>query len=129
MPTRINTNEFYDDVDWLGEGQNDQHFQYEMQSLLPCQIMRLLWEDFTFAIDSSLQTSHYNDIQDAARQYSGLVDAANSLPENQCDFWIARADNYLPLFWMAWMRWLDEWEHNERCVEKNHGQKCRRFDS
>lgn len=42
MPTLINANAFYDDIDWLAEGQNDQHFQYEMQSLLPCQIMLLL---------------------------------------------------------------------------------------
>jgi hypothetical protein len=57
------------------------------------------------------------------------VEAADSLPENQCEFWIGRADNYLPLFWMAWMRWLDEWDDDEHCVEKNHGEKFRRLDS
>jgi hypothetical protein len=129
MPTLVNANEFYDDVDWLDEGINDQQFQYAMQSLLPCQIMRLLWDDFTLAIDWAQQTNHYDDIQDAARNYSDVVAAANSLPENQCNFWIGRADNYLPLFWMVWLRWLDEWEDNEHCVEKNHGKKFRRLDS
>jgi hypothetical protein len=87
--------------------------------LLPCQIMRLLWDGFTLAIDWAQQTNHYDDIQDAARNYTDLVVAANSLPGNQCDFWIGRADNYLPFFWMVWMQWLDEWEDNEHCVEKN----------
>jgi hypothetical protein len=108
MPTLINTNEAYDDVDCLDDEKNDQHFHYEIQSLLPFQIMRLLWDGFTLAIDWAQQTNRYDDIQDAARHYSDLVEASNSLPENQCDFWIGRADNYLPLFWMAWMRWLDE---------------------
>jgi hypothetical protein len=129
MPTLINANEFYDDVVWLDEGRNDQHFQYEIQSLLPCQIMRLLWDGFTLAIDWAQQTNCYDDIQDAARSYSDLVEAANRLPENQCDFWIGRADNHLPFFWMVWMRWLDEWEDDEHCVEKNYGKKSRRLDS
>lgn len=129
MPTRANTKEAYDDVDWLDEDKNDQDFQYAVESMLPSQIMRLLWDSFTLAIDWAEQTNRYDDVQDAARNYSALVEAANNLPENQCEFWIGRADNYLPLFWMAWMRWLDEWEDNEHCVEKNYDKKFRRLDS
>lgn len=124
-----NANENYDNVDWIAEAQNDQRFQYEMQSLLPCQNMRLLWDSFTLAIDWAQQTNRYDDILYAARNYSDLVETANNLPENQCDFWIGRADNYLPLFWMAWMRWLDEWEDNVHPVEKDYYKKFRHLDS
>lgn len=78
--------------------------------MLPSQIMRLLWDGFTSAIDLAQETHRYDDIHYAACNYSALVEAANRLPQKQCNFWVGRADNYLPLLWMVWMRWVDEWK-------------------
>lgn len=103
---------------WLEEDDNDQNFYYEMQSMLPGQAMRILWDGFKLAVDHAVHSNYYNDIEHAAWTYSNLIEAANNLPENQCDFWIERADGYLPLFWVVWMRWLEEWDKGKRhCLD------------
>lgn len=81
---------------------------FEIRSMLPQQVMRILWDGFAVAIDQAQQTNNYSDIEFAAQMYSGLVDAAVDLPELQAEYWIGRADDYLPDFWCVWMHWLDE---------------------
>ncbi|GAB1263589.1 hypothetical protein NBRC116493_32580 [Aurantivibrio infirmus] len=86
---------------------------YEHRSMLPQQVMRILWDGFACAVDHAETTSAYCDVSFAAQTYSNLVDAAIDLPELQAEYWVGRADDYLPTFWCVWMQWLDE-RHEKR---------------
>jgi len=77
---------------------------------LPGQNMRVLWDGFKVSIDGAVRSNELADIEFAATHYANLIEAAETLPNNQADFWIERADDYLPQYWLVWMHWLDQWD-------------------
>ncbi|MGH1471324.1 MAG: hypothetical protein ACRBCS_09035 [Cellvibrionaceae bacterium] len=84
--------------------------------MLPQQTMRVLWDGFSNAVDHAETTKEYFDVHVAHQMYSTLVNAAVDLPELQADYWIGRADDYLPDFWCVWMRWLDQQKTSSRIL-------------
>ena len=76
---------------------------------LPGQIMRVLWDGFKGSVDDAIKSNKFSDIDYASVHYANLIDAVETLPDNQAEFWIERADAYLPTYWMVWMKWLDEY--------------------
>ncbi len=94
--------------DLLCDGSTTADEYFEIRSMLPQQVMRVLWDGFSNAIDTAETTKEYVDVDIASQMYSSLVGAANDLPELQADYWIGRADDYLPDFWCVWMQWLDQ---------------------
>lgn len=89
---------------------------FEIRSMLPQQVMRILWDGFSKAIDHALLTKKSSDITFAAQMYSSLIDGASDLPELQAEYWLGRADDYLPGFWCIWMHWLEQGYTEERVL-------------
>jgi len=104
-------------LDYLEEFKTTSDDYFEIRSMLPQQIMRVLWDGFSVAVDHALLTKIYSDIKMAAQMYSSLIDVAVDLPELQADYWIGRADDYLPDFWCVWMKWIEQEQTKERVLQ------------